>query len=80
MVNPSALSCRSAAADTKSGEIVTLLADDYELGRGHAMALVHVIRNGAQIDAEHVGTTGVRRDDSEVLRLDGIAKRDQPVG
>ena len=33
-------------ADTKSGEIVAWLADDYGLGRGHAMALVHVVKNG----------------------------------
>ncbi|WP_248579553.1 DUF4287 domain-containing protein [Nocardioides sp. InS609-2] len=70
---------RGFGADTKSGEIVTWLADDYELGRGHAMALVHVIKNGVQISDKHVGATGVHRDESGVLRLDGIAKRGESV-
>jgi hypothetical protein len=34
------------------------------------MALVHVIKNGAKIDAKHVGTTGSHRDDSDMLWLD----------
>ena len=38
----------------KAGAIVAWLKDDYDLGRGHAMALVHVIKNGPQIDAKHV--------------------------
>jgi hypothetical protein len=59
------------APSTKSGTIVQWLADDYGLGRGHAMALVHVIRNGAKIDSEHVGSTGVHRDDSDTIWLDG---------
>ena len=65
-------------ADTKSGEIVAWLADDYGLGRGHAMALVHVVKNGPGISDKHVGSTGTHRDESDVLRLDGIAHRDQP--
>lgn len=66
---------RGYDADTKSGEIITWLAEDYDLGRGHAMALVHVIKNGVGIDDKHVGTTGAHRDESAVLRLDGIANR-----
>ena len=65
--------------ETRSGEIVAWLADDYELGRGHAMALVHVVKNGPGISAKHVGSTGTHRDDSDVLRLDGIARRDDPA-
>lgn len=34
---------------TKAGEIITWLKEDYDLGRGHAMAIVHVIKNGAEI-------------------------------
>ena len=34
------------------------------------MALVHVIRNGDEIDAKHVGTDGVHRDESDTLWLD----------
>lgn len=60
---------------TKAGEIVTWLADDHGLGRGHAMALVHVVRNGPAISEKHVGSSGTHRDDSAVLRLDGLAHR-----
>ncbi len=56
---------------TKAGTIVDWLKQDFGLGRGHAMALVHVIRNGAQISDKHVGTGGVHRDESETLRLSG---------
>jgi hypothetical protein len=56
---------------TKAGEIIAWLKEDYGLGRGHAMALVHVIKNGAQISDKHVGTTGVHRDESATLRLTG---------
>jgi len=61
--------------DTMAGEIVTWLAGEYQLGRGHAMALVHVIKNGPQIGDKHVGTDGVHRDESNTLRLDGLANR-----
>ena len=66
-------------ADTASGDIVAWLADHYGLGRGHAMALVHVVKNGPGISDKHVGSTGTHRDESDVLRLDGIARRDQPA-
>jgi len=59
------------AADTKAGAIVDWLKQDYGLGRGHAMALVHVIRNGSQISGKHVGSDGVHRDESDMLRLGG---------
>ena len=58
-------------SETKSGEIVEWLKQDYDLGRGHAMALVHVIKKGPQIDDKHVGTIGSHRDESNTLRLDG---------
>lgn len=57
--------------DTKAGEIVAWLGEDYNLGRGHAMALVHVIKNGAEISDKHVGSGGVHRDESDTLRLSG---------
>ncbi len=66
---------RGFGTDTTAGEIVAWLADDHGLGRGHAMALVHVVRNGPGISDRHVGTTGSHRDESNVLRLDGIANR-----
>lgn len=59
--------------DTKAGVILEWLKADYGLGRGHGMALVHVIKNGPKIDAKHVGTSGVHRDDSDTLWLDGKA-------
>ena len=58
-------------AATKAGVIVDWLKTDYALGRGHAMALVHVIKSGAKIDPTHVGSTGVHRDPSDTLWLDG---------
>lgn len=57
--------------DTKSGEIVTWLKEDFELGHGHAMAMAHVIKNGAKISTKHVGSDGTHRDESDTLRLDG---------
>ncbi|TDQ53229.1 uncharacterized protein DUF4287 [Actinorugispora endophytica] len=59
----------------KAGTIVQWLADDYGLGRGHAQALVHVIKKGPRISAKHVGTTGTHRDASDTLWLDGKATR-----
>lgn len=57
--------------DTKAGEIVQWLADDYSLGRGHAMALVHVIKNGAQISDKHVNSGKAHSDPSNTLKLNG---------
>lgn len=57
--------------DTKAGEIVQWLADGYGLGRGHAMALVHVIKNGAKISDTHVSSGGMHSDPSTKLKLDG---------
>jgi hypothetical protein len=66
---------RGYDGSTKAGEILTWLGDDFGLGRGHGMALVHVIKNGPTIGDTHVGTTGSHRDASTELRLDGIAAR-----
>ncbi|GAA2660038.1 MULTISPECIES: DUF4287 domain-containing protein [Actinosynnema] len=66
---------RGYGADAKAGEIVQWLKDDYELGRGHAMALVHVIKKGTRIDDKHVGTGTAHSDPSNELRLDGKANR-----
>lgn len=61
--------------DTKAGEIVAWLKADFGLGHGHAMALVHVIKNGAIISDKHVGTGTAHSDDSNTLRLDGLKNR-----
>ncbi|MET0297758.1 MAG: DUF4287 domain-containing protein [Microbacterium sp.] len=58
---------------TKAGEIITWLAEDYGLGRGHAMALVHVITKGPKIASKHVGSGGAHADASDTLWLDGAA-------
>ncbi|MFI6316285.1 DUF4287 domain-containing protein [Nonomuraea sp. NPDC050556] len=60
---------------TKAGTIIDWLKQDFDLGRGHAMALVHVIKKGPAIDAKHVGTTGPHRDESDTLWLDGKDNR-----
>ena len=60
-------------SDTKAGPILAWLKEDFDLGRGHGMALVHVITKGADIGTKHVGTTGGHRDDSPTLWLDGKA-------
>lgn len=60
---------------TKAGVVVDWLRDDYGVGRGHAMALFHVLKNGSTISATHVGTAGPHRDESTELHLDGVAAR-----
>jgi len=66
---------RGYGADTKAGEIVEWFKTDFGVGRGHAMAMVHVIKNGPGIGDKHVGSTGAHRDESNTLRLDGKANR-----
>ncbi|MDQ0680767.1 hypothetical protein QFZ30_004149 [Arthrobacter pascens] len=58
---------------TKAGTITDWLKQDYGLGRGHGMALVHVIKNGPKIDDKHVGSGGTHSDPSDQLWLDGKA-------
>lgn len=59
----------------KAGSIIDWLKDDYGLGRGHAMAIVHIVKNGPVISEKHVGSDGVHRDESTELWLDGKKKR-----
>ena len=59
------------APGVKAGEILAWLKEEYDLGRGHGMAMVHVITKGPTIDAKHVGTTGSHRDASDTQWLDG---------
>jgi hypothetical protein len=62
-------------ANSKAGDVVAWLAEDYDVGRGHAMALYYVLKNGTTISEKHVGTDGVHRDESVTLRIDGVDKR-----
>lgn len=55
--------------------VIEWLKADYDLGRGHAMALVHVLKNGPTISEKHVGTDGVHSDESTDLWLDGAATK-----
>lgn len=57
----------------KAGVIVDWLKEDYDLGRGHAMALVHVIKNGPKISAKHVKSGTTHSDPTDTLWLDGKA-------
>ena len=66
------------AEGVKAGEILAWLKDDYGLGRGHGMAIVHVITKGPGISGKHVGTDGSHSDESDTLWLDGIATK--PAG
>ena len=61
--------------DTKAGPILAWLAESYGLGRGHGMAMVHVITKGTTIPDKHVDTRGAHADTTNELWLDGRATR-----
>ncbi|GAA1782123.1 DUF4287 domain-containing protein [Leucobacter iarius] len=69
---------RGFGPGTKATPILEWLQADYGLGRGHGMALVHVITKGPQISDKHVGSDGTHADASDVLWLDG--KDSNPAG
>ncbi len=56
---------------TKASVIIDWLKEDFDLGRGHAMAIVYIIKNGDTIPDNNVGGNGVHRDASTKLKLDG---------
>lgn len=60
--------------DTKAGEILEWLKAEFDLGRGHGMAVVHIIKNGAEISDKHVGSKGTHADESNTLNLKGKEK------
>lgn len=64
---------RGFGPDTKATPILDWLKTDYDLGRGHGMALVHVITKGPRISDAHVGSGGTHADASDTLWLDGAA-------
>lgn len=63
------------APGTKAGAILEWLAADYDLGRGHGMALVYVIQRGDKISPKHVGTGTAHADPKDHLWLDGVATK-----
>lgn len=64
---------RGFDASTQAGPVLAWLKEEHGLGRGHGMAVVHVITTGEKIGAKHVGSTGSHRDPSDTLWLDGKA-------
>ncbi|MBA8794115.1 hypothetical protein FHX74_001720 [Friedmanniella endophytica] len=66
---------RGYGPSTKAAEVVAWLGGTYDLGRGHAMALYGVLKNGPVAPAKHVGSTGSHRDAEATLRLDGLDAR-----
>jgi Domain of unknown function (DUF4287) len=67
---------RGYGPKTKAGEVVAWLAEEYGVGRGHAMALYGVLKKGSEaVPDQHVGSTGPHRDESKTLRLDGSHAR-----
>lgn len=63
------------STETKASEIATWLKEEYGLGHGHAMAMVHVIKHGPKISDKHVGSGGAHADSSDILKLDGLDNR-----
>ncbi|MBV6396151.1 MAG: hypothetical protein HFACDABA_01744 [Anaerolineales bacterium] len=62
---------------TEFKDIIVWLKRDYDLGTGHARAIAYVIRNGAEFELKH--TTGVHRDASGTLNLEGKGKKNKAV-
>lgn len=61
---------------SKAGDFAAWLKDDYDVGRGHAMALFGVLKNGATISDKHINSgTTTHADASTELRLDGVDHR-----
>jgi hypothetical protein len=46
------------APGVKAGDILEWLKDDYELGRGHGMSIVHIIREGSVHPGETIWLDG----------------------
>jgi hypothetical protein len=66
---------REYGPDIKAADVLAWLRDDDDIGRGHAMALFGVLKNGPVVPQKHVGSDGSHRDAALELRLDGIAAR-----
>ncbi|RWR16978.1 DUF4287 domain-containing protein [Microbacterium enclense] len=64
---------RGFGPGTKATPILEWLKQDHDLGRGHGMALVHVITKGPRISDTHVASGGTHSDPTDTLWLDGAA-------
>ncbi|MBB2975374.1 hypothetical protein FHX49_000940 [Microbacterium endophyticum] len=71
-------SSRGYGPETKASVVVEWLSAEYGVGRGHAMALFGVMKKGAAgaVPEKYVGSGSSHSDVSAVLRLDGIAARE----
>ena len=56
---------------TKAGDIIQWLAVEYGLGRGHAMAIVYIVRNGEKAPEKFVDRGGAHNDPLATLHLEG---------
>ena len=70
---------RGYGPQTKAAVVMEWLKE-YGVGRGHAMALYGVLKNGPTVPVKHVGSTGSHRDEFLTLRLDGVAARSSSEG
>lgn len=66
---------RGFGSGTKATPILEWLAEEFGLGRGHGMAMVHVITKGDQISPKHVGSGGTHSDPKDHLWLDGVVTK-----
>lgn len=66
---------RGFGPGTKATPILEWLKEEYGLGRGHGMAMVHVITKGPQISSKHVDSGGTHSDPKDHLWLDGVASK-----
>ena len=62
---------------TEFKDIIAWLKDDYGLGTGHARAIAHVILHGPEFEVRQ--TTGMHRDASGTLKLDGMSKKSKSI-
>ena len=54
---------------TEFKDLMAWLKNDYQLGTGHARAIIHVIQHGDTFELKY--TTGTHRDETGKLNLDG---------
>lgn len=66
------------APTAKAADVVAWFHDDFGLGRGHAMAIWHVLTKGPAVPGTHVQSGGTHSDPAATLWLDGKATK--PTG
>lgn len=72
---------RAYGPGTRASEIVTWLRQDYRVGRGHLMALVHILKHGAVISDSPSAVLHLDGGRSEPQREPGTPRRNrQSIG